>query len=224
MHCSNLLVLDVQGVGYGVEVPLSVVCQLPQIGEPMSLWVYTYVREDSLKLYGFFTFSDKKAFELLIGLNGVGPKLGLAILSTISVSALKNAIATDKKEVLEGVPGVGPRVSARILLELRPKLSKLSAVPSVINSESVHQQTDHSPLGITEIHDENDRAEQMFHDLHSALENLGFKANKIDPLLQKLRQNGVSTSFPLLMKKALQILTDPKKKKNESANHLDVLF
>ena len=76
------VIIDVRGVGYGVEIPLSSLCELPKPGNTLSIWTFTHVREDSIRLFGFLRYEDRLCFEILLGLSGVGPKVALAILST----------------------------------------------------------------------------------------------------------------------------------------------
>src|SRR3989338_5433184 len=101
------VILNVQGVGYGVDLPLPTLCALPEEGKPCSLWIYTRVREDAIKLFGFSTFEDRQAFSVLLNVSGVGPKVALAILSTLSIAQLKSAVETRQTHVLETVPGIG---------------------------------------------------------------------------------------------------------------------
>jgi Holliday junction DNA helicase RuvA len=117
------LVLDVGGVGYELRVPLSTFYCLPrEAGAPVTLQVHTHVREDALVLFGFATPEERTAFELLISISGVGPRLALAILSGIGVDDLATAVARQDRPRLQGIPGVGKKTAERVLLELRDKM------------------------------------------------------------------------------------------------------
>lgn len=114
-------VLDVQGVGYEVFVPIRSFSQLP-IAEIATLHVHTHVREDALVLYGFASHEDRAAFRVLLGVSGVGPKLALTVLSDLSAAELQHVIARGERQRLEAISGVGKKTAARLLLELKDKL------------------------------------------------------------------------------------------------------
>ncbi|MCX8053729.1 MAG: Holliday junction branch migration protein RuvA [Armatimonadetes bacterium] len=115
-------VIDVGGVGYKVNLPLSVASCLPAVGEKVRLLVTTIVREDSITLYGFSDEFQQSMFELLIGVSGVGPRLALNILSIMTVEQIVHAISNDSYHELNRVPGVGTKTAQRIIIELREKI------------------------------------------------------------------------------------------------------
>ena len=118
------MLLDVQGVGYAVQIPLSTFYSVSgNDGDVATLHVHTHVREDALELFGFATTDERGSFELLIGISGVGPRLALAILSGIGVGELQSAIAQGDRARLQRIPGVGRKTAERVLLELRDKLT-----------------------------------------------------------------------------------------------------
>lgn len=123
------VLLDVNGVGYEVRVPLSTFVDLPDDGKTVRLRIHTHVREDVLQLYGFTTEAERAAFRLLIGINGVGPRLALAILSGISVSRLAGAVRASDLGALQSTPGVGAKTAQRILVELRDRVDLLESAP-----------------------------------------------------------------------------------------------
>lgn len=129
------LLLDVQGVGYRVLVPVSTFCRLGDQGADAQLLIHTHVREDQLVLYGFATPNELNLFEKLISVSGVGPKVALGVLSGIEVDDLVQAIRSNDVARLTRVPGVGKKTSERLILELKDKLAALEiatvqAVPS----------------------------------------------------------------------------------------------
>jgi len=115
-------VVEVGGVGYEVAVPVRTQVDLPGIGEDAVVHTHLYVREDQLALYGFGSSDDRDLFRLLLGVSGVGPKVALAILSTMEADELRSVVATEDVAGLTAVPGIGKRSAQKLLLELRPKL------------------------------------------------------------------------------------------------------
>ena len=158
----NRLILDVSGVGYDVQVPLSTYYVTADVGGEMALRVHTHVREDQLALYGFATELELTMFERLIAVSGIGPKLGLAVLSGIEPRELAGAIQRNDVARLTAIPGVGKKTAERICVELRDRLPKvIEAAPA-------------SP------------ADALRDDLVSALANLGYHRQAIDKSIEKL--------------------------------------
>jgi len=118
----NRVVVDVNGVGYDVHVPLSTFYEMAEPGSDVSLRIHTHVREDALNLYGFATRLELQIFERLIGVSRIGPKLALAVLSGIEPNELVSAIRTANVARLTGIPGIGKKTAERLLLELKGKL------------------------------------------------------------------------------------------------------
>jgi len=116
------LVLDVQGVGYDVQVPLSTFYHLPDAGGVVTLRIHTHVREDALSLFGFGTALEQQLFERLIGISGIGPKLALAVLSGIDPMELVRAVQAGDVGRLTLIPGVGKKTAERMGLELKDRL------------------------------------------------------------------------------------------------------
>ena len=116
------ILLDVGGVGYEIDVPMSTFYNLSKIGEKASLFTQLIVREDAHLLYGFGTESERATFKQLLKVSGVGPKVGLAVLSGMSVNDLAEAVATQESGRLVKVPGIGKKTAERLLLELKDKL------------------------------------------------------------------------------------------------------
>ena len=116
------VLLDVGGVGYEVDVPMSTFYNLPKVGEKVGLFTQLIVREDAHLLYGFGTEAERATFKQLLKVSGVGPKVGLAVLSGMSVNDLAEAVATQESGRLTKVPGIGKKTAERLLLELKDKL------------------------------------------------------------------------------------------------------
>ena len=116
------ILLDVGGVGYEVSVPMSTFYNLPKLGEKIALFTQLIVREDAHLLYGFGTDAERATFKQLLKVSGVGPKVGLAVLSGMSVNDLAEAVATQESGLLTRVPGIGKKTAERLLLELKDKL------------------------------------------------------------------------------------------------------
>jgi Holliday junction DNA helicase RuvA len=125
------IVIETGGVGYEVLIPLSTYYRLPQLGDRVALEIRQVVREDALMLYGFSSATEKRAFDLLMSVQHVGPKLALAILSVLAPGELVAAIGKGDVERIDAVPGVGPKVAERVVRELRDKVADLKlAAPS----------------------------------------------------------------------------------------------
>lgn len=124
------IVLDVQGVGYEIDVPLRCFEQLPVLGEVVTLHTHLVIREDAHLLFGFLTAAERATFRQLIKVSGIGAKMALAILSTLSQQELAQALATDDVKRLSSVPGVGKKTAERLILELRGKLTSADTIPT----------------------------------------------------------------------------------------------
>ena len=158
----NRLIVDVSGVGYDVQVPLSTFYVAADVGGEMALRVHTHVREDQLALYGFATELELTMFERLITISGIGPKLALAVLSGIEPRELAGAIGRNDIARLTAIPGVGKKTAERICVELRDRIPKAIAAAAASPADSLRD------------------------DLASALVNLGYHRQAIDKSLDKL--------------------------------------
>ena len=182
---TDRVVLVAGGVGYLVHIPLSTYYKLE--GTPTaSLQIYTHVREDALALYGFASVDEKGAFEKLISISGIGPRLAQVILSGISTDELAEAIMRGDSRRLSSIPGVGKKTSERICLELRDKL-----VVKTGKSEPLP-----APRSSTDD------------DVASALVNLGYKSASAASAVDAARkETGADAEFSILLKQALRHLT-----------------
>ena len=175
------VVLDVSGVGYEVRVPLSTFLELPDAGKTVSLRVHTYVREDAIHLFGFCTDPERTGFRLLLGINGVGPRLALAVLSGIPVPRLVAAVRSSDVAALRGIPGVGLKTAQRMLVELRDKIDRLDVAPEAASGEDVEGSTISALLNLGYP---RSQAEKV---VRTALERLGEKPGIEDLVREALR-------------------------------------
>jgi holliday junction DNA helicase RuvA len=127
----EMVVLDVNGVGYLVAITAAARDRMPSAGGETELQIYTQVREDQLALYGFASVEELELFRMLIEVDGVGPKVGLAILSSANLDLLKRAILTDDVGPIRRAPGVGPRTAQKVIIDLKPKLEADAALASL---------------------------------------------------------------------------------------------
>jgi len=160
----NLVVLDVGGVGYQIRLSLSSFCLLPELDTAVALDIFTYVREDQITLYGFLVPREKQTFQLLIGVNGIGPKLAQNVLSGIHPDELANAISAGNVKRLQATPGVGKKMAERMVIELKDKLQGVAAPEQARLA---------IPGAIAE-------------DLSLALATLGYKKVEIDKVIRTL--------------------------------------
>jgi Holliday junction DNA helicase RuvA len=130
------LLIDVNGVGYEVDVPMSSFYNLPGLGERVTLLTHFIVREDAQILFGFLTHDERQAFRQLIKITGVGPRMALSLLSGLSVGELAQAVARQETGRLVKVPGIGKKTAERLLLELKGKLADALVAPTTVASDT----------------------------------------------------------------------------------------
>ena len=167
----NRVIVDVNGVGYDVHVPLSTFYEMAEPGAEIALRIHTHVREDALVLYGFATVLELQIFERLISVSGIGPKLALAVLSGIEPNELVSAIRTANVARLTGIPGIGKKTAERIGLELKDKMA--SFLPAEVAA---------SPAAAT--------SETLRTDVLSALMNLGYHRPLAERAVDAALKNG----------------------------------
>lgn len=185
----NRLVVDVHGVGYDVQVPLSTFYDLAAPGEDVALRIHTHVREDQIALYGFATRLELDLFERLIGVGGIGPKIALAALSGIEPHELVRAVGSNDTRRLSSIPGIGKKTAERISLELRDKLPALPGVAA-------------GPVAAGPVADADRRA-----DLVSALVNLGYPRPSAERAIDGALETEADTvPFEHLLRRALRSL------------------
>lgn len=199
------VIIDVQGVGYGVEMTEGAMARC-QVGQPLTLWIYTHVREEALRLFGFHTYDDRQLFALLLTVSGVGPKLGIGILSHVDSAALLDAVERDDGAVLEDVPGIGARQSKKIILELKPKIPKLTGIALAA------PQAPQTLFGATKT---QGISPEVMKDLRSALDNFGYKEKEYAPVLKRLEKDTKDKDLQGLIRTALSELTGAAAAKNQ---------
>lgn len=131
----NSLVLDVNGIGYEVLVPGQLLDMLEGIGQELKIYTYMQVREDAVVLFGFLTRDDLAMFKMLIGVNGVGPKAGLGILSALGTEELRFAVLADDAKRIAKAPGIGAKTAQKIILELKDKLDLAEVFEQKLNAD-----------------------------------------------------------------------------------------
>ena len=130
-----LILVDVNGVGYEIDVPMSTFYVLPALGEAVSLYTHLSIREDAHVLYGFSALEERRVFRQLLKISGVGPKLALAVLSGLSIAELAGAVQSGESGRLVKIPGVGKKTADRLLLELKGKIEGPAVLPSSGNAD-----------------------------------------------------------------------------------------
>ena len=183
----NTLLVDVQGVGYEVHVPLSTFYDAGDTGAEITLRIYTHVREDALQLYGFLTELERQLFEKLIGISGIGPRLAIAVLSGMDPRELMTSVQRGDVARLTGIPGVGKKTSERIVLELRDWLAQLPGGAPADSAPSTS-------------------ADRVRSDLLSALQNLGYHRPQAEKAIDATLQTMSNPTFEHALKAALREL------------------
>ena len=186
----NRIVVDVNGVGYQIFIPLSTYYQLPEPAADVSLHTHTHVREDALQLFGFHTRDEQSLFELLQGVSGIGPRLATNILSGISVDELVPALSDGNHTRLRAVPGVGKKLAERLVVELREKVGSLRlGGPALAQPEPAPAE------------------DRLLEDVVSALVNLGCNRKEAAKAAEGARKVlGPAAEFETLIKATLRSL------------------
>jgi len=174
------VVIDVHGVGYEVFIPTTTFTAMPSPGSDVALEIHTHVREDALALYGFSSRQERRVFERLITISGIGPRLAVTILSGGSVDGLVGAIRHGDLARLTSIPGVGKKTAERIVVELKDKLQDFAEA---------------APKASVEV------------DVLSALENLGYNRALAESAIRRAVDGERDPAFDVLFKRSLQILT-----------------
>jgi len=176
------LILDVNGLGYELEVPMTTLYRLPSVGEPLTLHTHLVVREDAQLLYGFIGRRERDFFRELIRLNGVGPKLALALMSSLEVDELVRCVQAQDTSALVRVPGVGKKTAERLLVELKDRFKAWESVPSMF--ALVPNQPDGAPA---------QPVASAESDAVSALISLGYKPQEASKAVSAIKDKGLSS-------------------------------
>jgi Holliday junction DNA helicase RuvA len=184
------VVVDTQGVGYRIFIPLTTFYELPESGQMVTLHIHTNVKQDAINLFGFYTLQERDLFQLMISVSGIGPKIAMNILSGISANDLLQAISSGDLGKLVSIPGVGKKMAERLILELKEKVIKKMIAENIPAADTEHK-----------------ASEIVKEDALSALVNLGYKSNvakdALDRVLQVAEQE---LAVDQLLKKTLKII------------------
>lgn len=184
----NQVIVEAAGVGYDVQIPISTYSSLPSEGAPVALRIHTHVREDAMLLFGFATAEEKFVFERLISVSGIGPKLGITVLSGLPTADLVTAIRTGDLARLVRIPGVGKKTAERIVLELKDKLAGVEVGGPAAPAEAAAAWT---PLE---------------RDVLSALQNLGCGRPAAEEAIRKVKERGAPEQFEPFFRAALAVV------------------
>jgi Holliday junction DNA helicase RuvA len=188
------VILEVAGVGYEVTIPLSTFYDLEEAGSKVQLRIYTHVREDALQLYGFKTARERELFLRLISVSGIGPKLGITLLSGMSADEMIASIRTNNLARLVLIPGIGRKTAERLVIELRDKVASLSSaeLEEELGAKS----------GVSAAPSE----EAMRSDALSALVNLGYQRNAAEKAVSSALGEGGDVSVEVILRRSLRKL------------------
>lgn len=188
------VILEVAGVGYEVSIPLSTFYELEDPGSSVQLRIYTHVREDALQLYGFKTARERELFLRLISVSGIGPKLGITLLSGMSADEMIASIRTNNLAKLTLIPGVGRKTAERLVMELRDKVASLS-------SAELEEE-----LGIKSDTAAAPTEDSMRADALSALLNLGYQRNAAEKAVASAASEAGDVSVESILRMSLRKL------------------
>ena len=179
------VLIDVQGVGYEIQIPLSTFYQLAETKDPTVLHTHFVIRQDAQFLYGFATTGERELFRLLIKVNGVGPKTALAVLSGLEVGDFIHAVSSENKKTLAGIPGVSQRNAEHIIADLRGKLDDYAGIESAVSVAP---------------------ANDIVGDAESALLSLGYKPKEASKALAQIEMqvDDVETLIRLALKQLMK--------------------
>jgi Holliday junction DNA helicase RuvA len=193
-HATSV-VLDVNGVGYEVTIPVTTFYELEEAGQTVSLRIYTHVREDALQLFGFKTLRERELFQLLISVSGIGPKSAVAMLSGMNADEIITAIRQNNLARLTSIPGLGKKTAERLVIELRDKMTNLSS--PALDAQTPEQ------TGAGAVSSEGDLRE----DALSALINLGYQRAAAEKAVTNATQEGGGLSVEVILRRSLRTLS-----------------
>ena len=179
----NQVIVEAGGVGYDVNITIPTFSALPAAGSEVSLYIHTHVREDALALYGFLRAEEKRLFERLIGVSGIGPKLAVTILSGMAAAEMVGAIKGNEVAKLTKIPGIGKKTAERMVLELRDKLKDFGMEPAAPPTSPVEE------------------------DVLSALTNLGYQRPMAERAVATVGKSG-ARDFDAMFRESLALLSN----------------
>ncbi len=188
------VILDVSGVGYEVTIPISTFYDLEDVGSTVQLRIYTHVREDALQLYGFKTARERELFLKIISVSGIGPKLGITLLSGMSADEMIASIRTNNLARLTLIPGVGRKTAERLIMELREKVADLS-------SAQLEEELGAKPEAGAESTEDTVRADAL-----SALLNLGYQRSGAEKSIDAALGEGGDITVESVLRRSLKKL------------------
>ena len=188
------VIVDVSGVGYEVTIPLSTFYDLADVNSPVQLRIYTHVREDTLQLFGFKTARERELFQKIITVSGIGPKLGITLLSGMSADELIASIRTNNLARLTLIPGVGRKTAERLIVELREKVAELS-------SAQLEEEFGAKPEVSAEATEDSVRADAL-----SALLNLGYQRSGAEKAIDSALGEGGDLTVESVLRRSLKKL------------------
>jgi holliday junction DNA helicase RuvA len=191
----NSVILDVGGVGYEVNIPVSTFYDLDEPGTSVQLRIYTHVREDTLQLFGFNTARERELFLKVISVSGIGPQLGIKLLSGMSADEMIASIRTNNLAKLTLIPGIGRKTAERLVMELRDRVASLSSTEL---EEELGAKTDAGAPIPTE--------DSMRADVLSALLNLGYQRSAAEKAVSSAVDEGGDISVELILRRSLRKL------------------
>jgi Holliday junction DNA helicase RuvA len=177
------VIVDVQGVGYGLSIPLSTYEKIQSCTDAL-LYVYTYHREDQLRLFGFYTEDERSLFTMLLNISGIGPAMALSILSGISVGRLVEAVQTENPALLMKIPCIGKAKAEKLIFDLKRKLKKLESFTGETEKPRTH-----------------------YHDAVEALVTLGYDEAKSSRVVEDIVKDDPSASIETIIKNSLKLLS-----------------
>ena len=184
------VIVDVAGVGYEVNIPLSTFYELGEEGDEIALRIYTHVREDAIQLFGFSSPRERDLYLKVISVQGIGPKLGITVLSGIGVDELVRAVKANDLARLTSIPGIGRKTAERLVIDLRDKVGELALAKGGSEAGSPN-------IAIGDGH---------FDDALSALINLGYQRAVAEKALSAARSDVAEPTVQKLLRRALQLL------------------
>jgi holliday junction DNA helicase RuvA len=190
----NSVIVDVSGVGYEVNIPVSTFYELEDTGATVKLRIYTHVKEDALQLYGFKTARERELFINFISVSGIGPKLGIALLSGMSADELIVSIRSNNLARLTLIPGVGKKTAERLIVDLREKMAALS-------TSQLEEETGARPDTTAASPEDSVRSEAL-----SGLMNLGYQRSAAEKAVDSALAEGGDLSVESVLKRSLKKL------------------